>query len=46
MVEVFEALPAGTPISLEIRSRALRERYADPVERAGKVLTAARRLLD
>ncbi len=32
----------GPPVSLEIRSRALRDRHPDPVERALSVLTAAR----
>ena len=31
------ALPAGVPLSLEIRSRQLRERYPDAAERAARV---------
>jgi len=39
------ALPAGLPFSLEVRSKALRERYTDPLQRARAVLDATRRFL-
>ena len=39
------ALPAETPLSIELRSRALREGYPDPVARARAVLTATQRFL-
>lgn len=45
VLEVFHALPEGTPISLEVRSRALREDCPDPVDRARSVLDAAREVL-
>ena len=35
--EFLAALPGGTPLSLEIRSRELRERYPDAAERAAAV---------
>ena len=35
--EFVAALPAGVPLSLEIRSRQLRERYPDAAERAARV---------
>ena len=35
--EFLAALPAGTPLSLEIRSRELRERYPDAAARAAAV---------
>ena len=35
--EFLAALPAGIPLSLEIRSRRLRERFPDAVERAACV---------
>ena len=35
--EFLAALPAGTPLSLEIRSRALRERHPEAAERAAAV---------
>jgi sugar phosphate isomerase/epimerase len=43
---LVDALPAGTPFSLEIRSSALRGRFGDPVDRARAVLDATRRFLD
>jgi sugar phosphate isomerase/epimerase len=45
LVELLAALPADTPFSLEVRSRAYRERFADPVARARAVLDATRRFL-
>ena len=35
--EFVAALPAGIPLSLEVRSRRLRERYPDATERATRV---------
>ena len=35
----------GVPISVELRSRSLRDRYTDPVERARVVLDATRRVI-
>ena len=40
--EFVAALPAGTPLSMEIRSRDLRERYPDATERAARVHGNAR----
>ncbi|AZI35707.1 hypothetical protein NT2_07_00040 [Caenibius tardaugens NBRC 16725] len=39
------ALPAHIPLSIELRSRALRERYDDPGQRAKAVADATRRWL-
>jgi sugar phosphate isomerase/epimerase len=38
--ELLAALPDGAPVSAEIRSRPVRERWPDPLERARAVLTA------
>lgn len=38
--DLLAALPAGVPVSAEIRSRPVRERWPDPVERARAVLAA------
>jgi sugar phosphate isomerase/epimerase len=43
LARLLEALPAETPLSLEVRSRHYREQYADPVARAGAVLAQTRR---
>ena len=43
--EFLAALPAGTPLSLEIRSRELRERHPDATERATRVHVNAKRYL-
>jgi sugar phosphate isomerase/epimerase len=42
--ELLEALPAGCPCSLEMRSRALMERWPDPTDRARAVLASVRTL--
>jgi sugar phosphate isomerase/epimerase len=42
---LLAALPSDLPLSLEVRSKALRNRFADPVERARAVLDATRRFL-
>lgn len=39
---LYRALPPGLPLSIELRSKALRERYRDPVARAGVVAAATR----
>ncbi len=45
VLDVYRALAPTTPVSLEIRSKALRDRYPDPVERARSVLVAAQEVL-
>lgn len=40
------ALPPDTPLSIELRSKALRDGYPDPVARAAAVLAATRRFLE
>jgi len=42
---LLDALPAATPLSLEVRSRDYRTRYADPTERAAAVLQQTQRYL-
>jgi sugar phosphate isomerase/epimerase len=37
---LLRALPAGLPLSVELRSKALRDGFADPAERARAVLAA------
>jgi sugar phosphate isomerase/epimerase len=44
LVELLEALPEGIPISVELRSKALRNGFA-PDERSQVVADATRRLL-
>ncbi len=44
IAELLAAVP-GVPLSLELRSRMLRETYPDPVQRAGAVLAATQRAL-
>lgn len=44
VAEFVAALPPGTPLSAEIRSKALREGVPDPLERARLVLAACRPL--
>jgi sugar phosphate isomerase/epimerase len=39
------ALPAGTPLSMEIRSAWYRDQFADPAERAAAILAATSRWL-
>ena len=38
--EFIGALPPGTPLSVELRSKALRDSYADPAERSRALLAA------
>jgi sugar phosphate isomerase/epimerase len=45
LLEIFKALPEGIPLSIELRSKALRDGYPDPVERAKVVAAATRRWL-
>jgi sugar phosphate isomerase/epimerase len=40
LAELLSALPENLPLSLEMRSRALREQFADPVDRARHVYQA------
>ena len=42
LAELYRALPQDIPLSIELRSRALRERFADPGERARAVADATR----
>ncbi len=41
LVDILSALPSTIPLSLEVRSKAYRDNYPDPVERAKEVRTAA-----
>jgi sugar phosphate isomerase/epimerase len=43
---LLQAMPAGLPLSVELRSKTLRERYPDPHERARAVAAATRSFLD
>ena len=43
--ELLAVLPAGIPLSVELRSKALREGWPDPVERARVTAEATRRFL-
>lgn len=45
VVDLVDALPRGTALSMEIRSAALRSAWPDPVDRARHVLEATRRAL-
>ncbi len=45
LAPLLEALPANTPLSLEVRSRTLRESYPDPLQRAATVLTHTQQFL-
>ncbi len=42
LAAMFEALPAGVPLSIELRSKALRDGWPDPGERARAVAMATR----
>lgn len=42
---VLDALPAGTPLSMEVRSKALRDGYPDPTERARALLEPTLRFM-
>ncbi len=45
LADFVRALPPTIPLSLELRSRALREAFADPAERARNVLLATQTFL-
>jgi len=42
---LLDVLPPATPLSVELRSKALRDAYADPTERAKALLAATRAAL-
>ena len=44
--ELLAVLPGNLPLSLELRSRALREQFPDPVQRARHVFDETMRFLD
>ena len=46
LAEMYKALPPGIPLSIELRSKALREGFPDPGERARAVAEATRRWLN
>jgi sugar phosphate isomerase/epimerase len=46
LAALLKAMPAGLPLSIELRSKALREAYPDPHQRAKAVATATRQFLD
>lgn len=43
--DILDALPNGLPLSIELRSKPLRDAYPNPVERAQVTLAATRRFL-
>jgi sugar phosphate isomerase/epimerase len=45
LLGIFKALPADVPLSIELRSKALRDGFPDPGERAKAVAGATRRWL-
>lgn len=45
LTELLAVLPRDTPLSVELRSAALRDGYSDPAERARALLAATRRWL-
>jgi sugar phosphate isomerase/epimerase len=42
LVDLYKALPSGIPLSIELRSKVLRNTYPDPAERAKVVASATR----
>ncbi len=46
LASLYRALPAGIPLSIELRSKALREGYPDPCERARVTAEATRRWME
>ena len=42
LADLYNALPDGIPLSIELRSKALRDTYPDPGERAKVVAQATR----
>ncbi len=45
LLTMLQALPDGIPLSLEVRSKALRERFPNAVDRAGYLLQRSRQFL-
>ncbi len=45
LLTMLQALPDGIPLSLEVRSKALREQFPDAVDRAGYLLERSRQFL-
>ncbi|MEI6640972.1 MAG: TIM barrel protein [Novosphingobium sp.] len=45
LADMFKALPPGIPLSIELRSKGLRDGFPDPGERAKAVAAATRRWL-
>lgn len=43
LAELYQALPPGIPLSIELRSQALRTAFADPAARASAVAMATRK---
>jgi sugar phosphate isomerase/epimerase len=43
---LLQMLPADTPLSMEVRSRAYRDAYPDPTERARKILQRTQKFLE
>ena len=46
LAALLEAMPQGLPLSIELRSKALRDGWPDPVARARAVLDATRRFME
>jgi sugar phosphate isomerase/epimerase len=46
LVDLLSFLPVDCPLSLEVRSRAVRRQFADPAERAAAVLARSRAFLE
>ena len=46
LAPLLKLLPADTPLSMEVRSRAYRERYPDPQARAAAVLAQTMSFLE
>lgn len=42
LVELYNAMPIGIPLSIELRSKVLRDTYPDPADRAKAVAAATR----
>jgi sugar phosphate isomerase/epimerase len=46
LAELLDILPGGLPLSVELRSKALRDAFPEPTDRARIVLAAARRFME
>ena len=46
LFELLDALPSGLPLSVELRSKALRDGFPDPAERAKALLSITTRMVD